>query len=101
MDEELSYPAGAAALTGRAGPTVTLLATKPGVPIPVSKKAQRTGSRPGRPQPEPKPAWPTDRHSGEGSASALEMLQKLESRRRLPPQPADARDPDGDPSPES
>jgi hypothetical protein len=25
--------------------------------------------------------WPADRHSGEGSASALEVLQKLEKRR--------------------
>ena len=66
----------------------------------MSKKAQRTGIRPARLQPEPKPAWPTERHSGEGSASALETLQKLESRRRLPARPADTRDPD-DPSPKS
>ena len=28
-----------------------------------------------------RPTWPTERHSGEGSASALEILQKLEKRR--------------------
>jgi hypothetical protein len=45
------------------------------------KRTQRTGpARPGRKQ-EPKPAWPAERHSGEGSASALETLQKLEKRR--------------------
>jgi hypothetical protein len=40
-------------------------------------------SWPARPAPtaEPKPAWPAERHSGEGSASALETLQKLEKRR--------------------
>jgi hypothetical protein len=45
------------------------------------KRTQRTGpARPTR-APEPKPAWPAERHSGEGSASALETLQKLEKRR--------------------
>lgn len=49
---------------------------------------QRPGQpRPGRPSPEAKPAWPSERHSGEGSASALETLQKLESDRRLPEAP--------------
>lgn len=67
----------------------------------MSKKAQRTGTKADRPPPEPKPAWPAERHSGEGSASALETLQKLESRRRLPPQPADTSDTEDDPSPES
>jgi len=37
---------------------------------------------------EPKPVWPNERHSGEGSASALETLQKLE-RRRVAAKPAD------------
>jgi hypothetical protein len=41
--------------------------------------------KPGAPKParkqETKPVWPTERHSGEGSASALETLQKLEKRR--------------------
>jgi hypothetical protein len=46
------------------------------------KRTQRTGpSRPARKSDEPKPAWPIERHSGEGSASALETLQKLEKRR--------------------
>jgi hypothetical protein len=67
----------------------------------VSKKAQRTGVRPARALPEVKPAWPTERHSGEGSASALETLQKLESRRRLPARPADTRGTGDDPPSES
>jgi hypothetical protein len=58
----------------------------------VAKRNPRTGSsKPGRAKSEPKPAWPLERHSGEGSASALETLQKLESRRSLtaskPPEP--------------
>jgi hypothetical protein len=45
------------------------------------KRTQGTGpARPARKE-EPKPAWPAERHSGEGSASALETLQKLEKRR--------------------
>jgi hypothetical protein len=39
-------------------------------------------------KPEPKPPWPLERHSGEGAASALEMLQKLE-KRRVAGQPAE------------
>jgi hypothetical protein len=48
----------------------------------VVKRSQRTEpSRPTRKQ-ESKPVmWPTERHSGEGSASALETLQKIEKRR--------------------
>jgi hypothetical protein len=46
------------------------------------KRTQRAGPpRPAR-KPDPKPASsPLERHSGEGSASALETLQKLEKRR--------------------
>lgn len=45
------------------------------------KRQQRSGpSRPSRKQ-EPNLVWPIERHSGEGSASALETLQKLEKRR--------------------
>ena len=45
------------------------------------KRTPRAGSgKPARKQ-EPKPAWPLERHSGEGSASALEILKKLEKRR--------------------
>lgn len=63
------------------------------------KRPQRTGAKPARAKPEPKPAWPPERHSGEGSASALETLQRLESRRRLPAKPADPHPPeDGDKS---
>ena len=45
------------------------------------KRATRPG--PARPpaRKEAKPAWPAERHSGEGSASALETLQKLEKNR--------------------
>lgn len=67
----------------------------------VKRTQPRAGpSRPARKQ-EPKPAWPVERHSGEGSASALETLQKLE-RRRVSSQPADPRPDDpvpGDPVP--
>jgi hypothetical protein len=40
---------------------------------------------------EAKPAWPAERHSGEGSASALETLQTLEKSRvaRKPAEPID------------
>lgn len=54
------------------------------------KRSQRPGTpRPVR-KPDPKPLWGNDGHSGEGSASALEMLQKLEKRRlpRHPEEPA-------------
>jgi hypothetical protein len=45
------------------------------------KRTPRAGpGKPARKQ-EPKPQWPLERHSGEGSASALETLQKLEKRR--------------------
>lgn len=55
------------------------------------KRTQRTGApRPGHTQPEARPGAVLERHSGEGSASALETLQKLESNRRLPAAPADS-----------
>ncbi len=58
------------------------------------KRTQRSGApRPPR-KSEPKPAWPLERHSGEGSASALETLQKLEKRRVIS-RPADP-DPERD-----
>jgi hypothetical protein len=47
----------------------------------VAKRTQRAGPPPSRKQQAAKPAWPPERHSGEGSASALETLQKLEKRR--------------------
>ena len=37
---------------------------------------------------ETKAAWPNERHSGEGAASALETLQKME-KRRVVAQPAE------------
>ncbi|MEJ5988816.1 hypothetical protein WG902_02365 [Ramlibacter sp. PS3R-8] len=40
--------------------------------------------------PETKPAWAADRHSGEGAASALETLQKME-KSRVAGQPAEPR----------
>ena len=56
------------------------------------KRTQRAGPPPVR-NSEPKPSWPLERDSGEGAASALEMLQKLE-KRRVADQPAEP--PSGD-----
>ena len=56
------------------------------------KRTQRAGPPPVR-NSEPKPSWPLERHNGEGAASALEMLQKLE-KRRVADQPAEP--PSGD-----
>ena len=54
----------------------------------MGKRTTRSGpSKAGRKDPAP-PPWPAERHSGEGSASALETLQKLE-KRRVDSQPAD------------
>ena len=45
------------------------------------KRAKRSGlPEPARPEKTP-PVLPLERHSGEGSASALETLQKLEEHR--------------------
>ncbi|MCG2593638.1 hypothetical protein LZ009_12700 [Ramlibacter sp. XY19] len=53
------------------------------------KRNQRGGPKPS-PKQEAKPVSPPlDRHSGEGAASALETLQTLENRRRLPLRPVD------------
>jgi hypothetical protein len=49
----------------------------------VPKRKPSGGARPAPARHDPKAAAPFERHSGEGSASALETLQKLESRRRL------------------
>jgi hypothetical protein len=54
------------------------------------KRTQRAGADKPR-KPEPKPSWPVERHSGEGSASALETLQKIE-KRRVAGKPAEPRD---------
>lgn len=57
----------------------------------LSKRIRRPApSRPGRKE-EPKPAWGSESHSGEGSASALETLRKLEQSRKAN-RPADPRD---------
>jgi hypothetical protein len=53
----------------------------------VKRTPRSAAPRPPR-KSEPKPAWPLERHSGEGSASALETLQKLE-KRRVVSRPAD------------
>jgi hypothetical protein len=58
----------------------------------VVKRRQKPGpAKPARPEnrPETPTAWPAERHSGEGSASALDTLQKLEKRRvaSLPAEP--------------
>ena len=44
--------------------------------------SKRNPSKPAplRPTPEQKPAWPSEGHSGEGAASALAVLQRLEKR---------------------
>jgi hypothetical protein len=47
----------------------------------VAKRTQRPGAGKPAPKQETKPVWPNERHSGEGAASALEILQKLEKRR--------------------
>lgn len=57
------------------------------------KRNQRPAAKPLRAKPESKAAWP-ESHSGEGSASALETLQKLESRRRLAARSIEPRLPD-------
>jgi hypothetical protein len=54
----------------------------------VAKRSQKAGPAKAARKQEPKPQWPVERHSGEGSASALETLQKLE-RRRVASRPAD------------
>lgn len=61
----------------------------------MAKRTQRPGAgKPARKQ-EPKPVWPIERHSGEGSASALETLQKLEKHRGA----SRPRDPHDEPGP--
>jgi hypothetical protein len=49
--------------------------------LPVVKRAKRSGPPETARIPETRPVSPLERHSGEGSASALETLQKLEKRR--------------------
>lgn len=61
------------------------------------KRRQRTAPAPS-PDPGARPAWPAERHSGEGSASALEMLQRLEAG-RVAGQPADPREEPASPRP--
>lgn len=58
------------------------------------KRTQGAGAKAAARKKEPKPAWPASGNSGEGSASALETLQKLEKRRVA----AKPRDPQDDPS---
>lgn len=87
----LSYLSAIAATTAARDHRSTLEPALQGVQV--VKRTQRSGpaKQPARKQ-EPKPAWPVERHSGEGSASALETLQKLE-KRRVASKP---RDPHGD-----
>lgn len=56
----------------------------------VKRTPRPAPQRPAR-KPESKPAWPAERHSGEGSASALETLQKLEEN-RVARKPAETKD---------
>jgi hypothetical protein len=65
----------------------------------LAKRTPRAAPARSPPKKEAKPAWPADRdsgHSGEGSASALEVLHKLEKRRAFPrppePHPDDGTD---------
>lgn len=55
----------------------------------MTKRTRRPPPAKSVPREEARPAWPVERHSGEGSASALETLQKLEQRRVVsrPPDP--------------
>jgi hypothetical protein len=94
LDKALSYSAHAAALTVEPAEARTLDVHQRS---PVAKRIPRGGAKPAPARQEPKPAAPMERHSGEGSASVLETLQKLESRRRLPARPTDS--PSGDDSP--
>jgi hypothetical protein len=57
----------------------------------VVKRAARPA--PARPagKKDPKPPWPAERHSGEGAASVLESLQKLE-KSRVAGKPAEPKD---------
>jgi hypothetical protein len=89
----MSYPLSSAALTGLVGPAVRLAYAKR---IPnVVKRTERPGARPAQAEADNKPAWPAEQHSGEGSASALESLQKMEIRRvasQAAPEPAPSAD---------
>jgi hypothetical protein len=46
----------------------------------VKRSTKAAPAKASRPE-DTKPAWPAERHSGEGAASALETLQKMEERR--------------------
>jgi len=94
FDEALSYSGHAGALTVEPDKARTLDVHQRS---PVAKRIPRGGAKPAPARQEPKSAAPLERHSGEGSASALETLQKLESRQRLPTRPADSQ-PDDDPT---
>lgn len=59
----------------------------------VKRNQRPLPATPPRGKPETKPNWPQERHSGEGSASALETLHKLE-KRRIAGQPQDPPDTD-------
>jgi len=50
----------------------------------VNRKERPVSGKPAKPRREGKPALPPERHSGEGSASALETLRRLENRQRWP-----------------
>ncbi len=57
------------------------------------KRPRRPGTKILRAKPEAKPAW-SESHSGEGAASALQILQQMETRRGLDARMADPRLPD-------
>ena len=56
----------------------------------VAKRSIKAAPEKVRRPPETKTAWAADRHSGEGAASALETLQKME-KRRVAGRPAEPR----------
>lgn len=76
----MSYLSGGTPPTRECGPVVKMTDETRG--IEVVTPTERPGARPAdEAEPEDKPSWQHEQHSGEGSASALESLQKMEIRR--------------------
>jgi hypothetical protein len=63
----------------------------------VKRTPRAVPAKAGRAKPENRPAAPLERHSGEGSASALETLQRLETGRisARPAEPRPGDEPEG------
>jgi hypothetical protein len=79
MDEELSYrPCGLPADRVRSCSRQTGLTDKD----PVANRTNKTPApAEARPATEPKTAWAAETHSGEGAATALKTLRKMEEHR--------------------